>query len=216
MTRLPHESWQVTSLPDEKPYKVGPHCANPYCTRYADHVHHLWRRSFSVGDVSWVRLDFMDPPLVVGNLTGLCHACHDQVTRDIVDISWSISARAFFWNDADYTAALNPQPPRRGVTVDSPAADPPGDHGGTEVCPTCKRPKRKRVELPPGEKRRRKSWTVKVPDDNEDGAEVLDTLVDEIAERWGMDEFTSQLRRYHVLVPALVGVINNNISIEEG
>lgn len=213
MTKLPHESWNVVGV-DGPDYEVNKlRCANPFCERFPDHAHHLWRRSFIIGDVAWVELGFLDPPVTVQNKTGLCFACHDEVTQDVAAIEWQDGQ--FVWVQEGWAATpLDPQPGRLGVVDVNLTLDPHGDHGSDEVCPTCKRSRRKRVALPPGEKRKRKSWTVKVPDDAEDGADVLDTLVEEIADNWNM-QYESATGRYHVLVPALYAVIQNNIQIGE-
>jgi hypothetical protein len=212
MTKLPHESWAVTSANGPQ-YRVSTRCSNPFCFDHADHAHHIWRRSFVIGDVTWVSLDFEEPPVIVQNTTGLCFQCHDFITRDVTAIKWEDGL--FVWEQQGWASApLDPQPVRLDAVDVSLTLDPHGEHDDAEVCPTCKRSKRKKTVLPPGEKRKRKSWTVKVPDDAENGADVLDELVAIVADNWNM-QYESALGRYHVLVPVLYAVIQNDIQIGE-
>ena len=78
-----------------------------------------------------------------------------------------------------------------------------------ESCPFCgQTTKRRRAESStPGPARRRKSWTIKVPDDAEDGAEILDTLVDDLAPHLHIDPTATG--RYYVVLPSLVYVHQN-------
>jgi len=57
-----------------------------------------------------------------------------------------------------------------------------------------------------------------VPDDVEDGAEVLETLTIALAERLGFDDETSRLRRYHAVIVALVFATQNieELAMERG
>lgn len=71
-----------------------------------------------------------------------------------------------------------------------------------EVCPTCGHHKRKAVDrsvLKPGKLRPTKEWTILVPEDAEIGADLLDDWVEDFAIVFGMDHYTSRLKRYHVL-----------------
>src|SRR5262249_25087938 len=112
-------------------------------------------------------------------------------------------------------APLFPQPP----TPDSLAERTPGT-GESESCPFCGQEKRRRrpsASSPQG-RRRRKPWTVLAPDDSEDGAEVLDTLVDELAPLLGYHtDDAKRLRqlRYFVLVPTLVYAHHNRADLVE-
>lgn len=57
--------------------------------------------------------------------------------------------------------------------------------------------------------KRRKTWTVQVPNEaTEDGALVLDTLIEECADLFHRDMSQSNLR-YYVLAQALALVIQN-------
>jgi hypothetical protein len=199
-----------------KPYKVGPRCSAPNCDREAAHGHHIWSRSASgkKGGYYWVKAP---DGKVLGNLTGLCWSCHAQVEgQERAGHSRWIQYRdgIFVWGMVRPTAEhpnyltdfieigpLDPQPPAPDLLdVSQPDAESEPDR-----CAHCGQRKR-RVGLPagstPGAPRRRKSWIVKVPDDHEDGADVLDTLVDDLAPLLGIDPTASG--RYHVLIPVLV------------
>lgn len=217
MTKLPADDRLVIGLAgDEYPkYKVGPLCSVPTCSRLADHSHHIWRRSFVIGDKPWVKYP---DGTITGNLTGLCYQHHQCITENIDWISWNDWNHQYWYNFGDgsvtaaSTVALSPQPPIYGE-------DPPvEDHDGAEVihlhgpgsvekCPACHRamprPKEKMEE-----KRPRKAWTITVPvDKRENGADVLDTLLEECGKVFGHDETKST--RYFTLVQALALVVQH-------
>lgn len=78
----------------------------------------------------------------------------------------------------------------------------------TECCPTCSRP----LPRPKGEKREkprlRRSWTVNVPkDEQEDGADVLDTLLEECRKLFGHSSHANL--KYHTVVQALALVVQH-------
>lgn len=213
MTKLPAESWNVKGVATkEKAPKVGPRCANPACTRFADHAHHIWRRSFLGGDFAWVELPEGD---IICNLIGLCFGCHAQITENKAWIR--LRGESFHFVECDDEpedrGPLIPQPVR---LVKSPSPDNGDQFGGaiqlttdggevlhSEVvksagtdgeagflCPTCKRRKRApRKDLPPGEARRKVKFVFPVPQDGEeDGHEVLTVLIEECADVLGRGE----------------------------
>lgn len=211
MTLLPHDNWQVRGVKLREMVKVGPKCANPDCTHWADHGHHIWRRSFIGGDHAWVEL--WDGTIVC-NMTGLCWRCHHDITENRARIIYDDQDKhgpTFKWVDeAGRTMGpLRPQPGFRrlgAAGVDSPSSD-PGNPGSAEAmqltvdggevthasvvesedaaaCPTCGRAhKRKHKEkLPPGAPRKKTRWQISVPQDaEEDGVDVLATLTAEAA-----------------------------------
>jgi hypothetical protein len=193
-----------------EPYKVGPHCANPKCKRYADHAHHIFRRSMLGGNYAWVEVDGW----TTGNLTGLCAACHDDITGRVGGHKAAIRLedKTFIWCSlAAQTGKrfvfvpvgpLDPQPPTSETLTTERAL---GRDEESEHCPLCGHTTRRRRETPPSAatRRRRKSWTVSVPDDAENGAEILDTFVDEVALLLGAGEWSPRNRRYWALVHAL-------------
>jgi hypothetical protein len=221
VTLLPSDSWQIEGV-DGDTYQVGPACEAPGCKRWVDHQHHLWRRSFlgrpkREKDYRWVKLP---DGQVIRNVIALCWRHHEEVTGGpgghLVWIKWIPGTAQFEWlqrssldSEWEQVGTLSlPAPPDQVVP----------DGSGREAerrCPTCGRAQRKpEPERKPGPKRPRKSWTIKVPADHEDGAAILDELVEGCAEVFGMDEYTSKLRRYYVVERALVVVLQNRALIE--
>lgn len=203
MTKLPHPDWNVKPY-DGKPYRVGPYCSVPGCRRIAEHAHHIWRRSFTGRKgTPWVVL--WDGK-IVGNLTGLCVEHHDQVTGGLGGHEAAIvyDDGVFLWETKEWHAALDPQPPLGTPLEAAPAGQPEVSERSTErgVCPTCGKVTRPRQELPPGERRPKKTWSITVPvDERENGAEVIDTLLEHIAEKLGRAGHKSW--KYYSLVEAL-------------
>lgn len=201
---LPPTDPQVRSLSGPE-YTVGPRCS--HCGLYADHAHHIFRRSRQGGAADWVEIDGK----IVANKTALCWVCHNKVTGDVggygAAIRWDNGL--FVWCEVisrgnrivgyEPRRPLAPQPP----TPESLAATPrdSGDSGVPEsACPFCGQTKRRRPTVR-AFGRRRKSWRILVPDDAEDGAEILDTLVDDLGLVLGIEP--DGTGRYYVIVPAL-------------
>lgn len=215
MTLLGVESWDV-KLVTGPAYKVGPRCANPSCDHWADDAHHIVRRSHLGGkgeDRNWVVVD----GVTIANICGLCVPCHRDVTGMTGGHRAAIVLHDNRWwwyvvdPDGNYAikttklravGLLDPHPP----TLDE--AEHASQHDASEpgVCPTCGQARKRRVGAS-APARRRKTWVVNVPDDSEDGAEVLDTLIDDLALVLGYDPGPSA--RYFVLVPALVSAQMN-------
>ena len=191
-------------------YTVGPRCSNPNCNKIAEHAHHILRRSFLAGAYDWVEIDGW----IVGNKTGLCFACHNDVTGDIgghkTAIRIDTEHRVFQWclvaeanGEVNYIFAglLDPQPP----TPETLSSERATGHPESEACPLCGHKERaRRADIPVSTRRRaRKSWTVLVPDDDEEhGAAVLDALVESLAPLVPNAD-TSRTGRYYVLVPVM-------------
>lgn len=212
MTLLPAENRDVVGIdycPQFPKYKVGPICSVPSCSRLADHAHHIWRRSFISGDYGWVRLW---NGAVIQNLTGLCWHHHDQVTRNEAKIAYDEADGCFYWHDSNVYFKLAPHPNVWAANTDLVKTEVVTSYaapGSVEKCRTCKRrmphehdEKRKREPA-----RRRKTWTVTVPDDAEDGAAVLDTLISSLAETLGHDD--GENVRYFTLTHSLYLLIQN-------
>ena len=205
MTLPAVDTWNVVGLEGPK-YTVGPRCSNPQCSRIAEHAHHIVRRSALGGAYDWVSID----GYVVANKTGLCPQCHDGITGRIGGHTDAIRFvdNVFLWcsvhtdlhDTVEYleVGPLEPQPP----TPESLAERAPGLLEESDSCPFCGHKNRRRRGTSTHPRRRRKTWTVQVPNDEEDGAEVLDTLVDELAPLLGID--ATATGRYFVLVPTLV------------
>jgi hypothetical protein len=202
VTFLPLESWLVKARSDLKPYRVPARCAHPDCELMDVQAHHLWRRSFIGGDIRWVELP---DGRVVGNLVPLCWTHHKLITENQASIV--LCGDTFVWafrvNGEDHLhAPLTYQPPvGGGLETASDRKD--SEEPTADRCETCGHVKRRhKVELPPGERRPRASWTIAVPKDHrEDGAYVLDSLLEEAAKILERDEHTSW--RYYTAVEAL-------------
>lgn len=210
MTLLPHENRDVRGLegPEFPAYKVGPVCCAPGCSRYADHPHHLWRRSALGGAFSWVELW---DHTIVGNVVPLCARCHQDVTEGRVWMRYEEDGKKVVWDDnsVKFPAAIFPQPPRMGATL-TPAEKPFLGPASRVMCPGCGRalPHESDEKKPRDMSRRRKTWVVSVPDDaREDGALVLDTLLDECRDLFQHGEDRNV--RYFTLVQALALVVQN-------
>jgi hypothetical protein len=210
-------------VPAEGPtYKVGPRCANPFCARFAEHAHHMFRRSLMKGDVRWVKLPTGE---TFQNLVGLCPDCHDRVTgrigghKNAIRILPHEDGRSRFWWCAchgpehaieyELLAPIDPQPEVLSPGVEQPDASASPE---PDSCPTCGQPRRRRsspqVQSGEGrERRRRKSWTLLVPDDEEDGAAALDSLVEALAPVFHVEP--DRGGRYYVVMPALVHALND-------
>ena len=63
--------------------------------------------------------------------------------------------------------------------------------------------------IAPGEARKTGVWSLKVPEDAEIGAEILDGWADDLAVVLGFDDASSRLRRYHAVATALAWTIQN-------
>jgi len=195
-------------------YKVSPVCCVPACRRRSEHAHHIWPRSaLRRQPQNWVRLPSGQ---VIGNLAGLCVQHHLDVTGDTGGHrAWmrlDEETEALWWRerapeDGQWidVGPLVPQPPRAGERL-AEAVE------GAYVCPTCGHVHKPEVHEPT-KPRPTASWTVTVPKDAEVGTAVLDVLIDELALILGAEEWTSRLKRYHVLVPVLYWAVQNRTQL---
>lgn len=194
------------------PYKVGPKCSNPSCGNWADHAHHLVRRSQLAGDYQWVKID----GVLYANLTGLCVRCHDEITGRVGGHRAAIRLvdGVFYWSGLQQKgdeivylplAPLDPQPPSPDSLTQRASTH---EEHGSEFCPYCGQTKRRRQEpQASGSGRRRKSWTVLAPDDQEDGVAVLETLAAELAPVMGIEP--NRTGRYYIVAGALYYAVQN-------
>jgi len=205
VTLAPVENWYLAKGVEGPKYTVGPRCANPECEHFADHAHHIFRRSMLAGDFHWVEVDGK----TFGNLTGLCWRCHDKVTGNVgghqARIWLELERGLFLWQRYSphgntvfqNVGPLDPQPPTSLVSNGESSAQ------ESEHCPFCGQTRRRRGTAGPKPRRRRKTWNVSVPDDAEDGADILDTFVDDIALILGAGDWHERNRRYWALIHAL-------------
>jgi hypothetical protein len=84
---------------------------------------------------------------------------------------------------------------------------------GPEECPTCGRSKHSPKKKEGRPARKRKTWTVHVPADEEDGAQVMDDLVEGIVAAFDLQIDGGALTRYHALARAGAFVLVNASAI---
>lgn len=200
MTRLPIDAFKIEPLRGEEypSYKVAALCALDGCSSLNVSVHHITRRSWTIGPVSWVRLG----DKVIGNLMPLCFTHHNEITDNKARIVWDEEQERYRWEQDESYRELA-QPPSLAFAKAVEHADPPPS---TDKCPTCLR------RLPMAsqgheEKRPRKTWTITVPADaREIGADVLDTLLESarlVLDEHGLSYGHERNVRYFVLSTTL-------------
>jgi hypothetical protein len=212
------DSWEIEPVKGA-PYRVNTICANPRHKAMAEHGHHLVRRSQIIGDQWWIRLP---DEIVIGNVVGLCAPCHALVTGQGgrggghgAAIRWIDNA--LWWCDVQtgsMTGAISYRPvgPLSFQTPHGDDATILGLDVGPEECPTCGRSKHSPKKGPKKTARKRKTWTVQVPADEEDGAQVLDEIVDGVSAAFDLTE-GGALTRYHALTRAGAFVLQNQSAI---
>jgi hypothetical protein len=204
VTFLPVERRDVIGLKGPK-YKVAAYCCNPRCSLFSQQAHHMWRRSEIIANYDWVEVDGW----IVAGKVPVCLNCHHNLTVNRESIQLDETERLFYWcivtgskttGDLKHNriGLIEPQPPTPEALA---ALDAPDQPGSEEGCPFCGQLKRRRSQ---GRAlRRRKSWTVKVPDEEiEDGAAVLDAMIENLAP-FVPNADASATGRYYVLVPVL-------------
>lgn len=129
----------------------------------------------------WVRLP---DGRVTGNCVGLCDKHHAEITVNFAKIEWHDGGWFNWVTEIISGMRLQWQPP---LATDSFIVAHDHHEHHTNECPTCHRalPKPK-IESKEEAPRIRRTWSITVPKDNlEDGAETLDTLLEEIREEMG-------------------------------
>src|SRR5882672_5400132 len=186
----------------------------PFCSRLAEHAHHIVRRSQLAGDYAWIEVE----GLVLPNLAGLCVAHHDEITGSVGGHKAAVRLieGKWWWCRLSPSAsplpvsALDPQPP----TPEELAPQAAGHTQESDTCPFCGQARRRRPLPRAGGRRRRKSWTIQVPDDlAEDGAELLDVLIDDLALVIGVEP--NATGRYYVVLPTLYLAVQNKQAFVE-
>lgn len=197
-------------------YKVGPKCCNPGCNRWAEHPHHIFARSDKRlgGPFDWVEIK----GAAYQNKVGICPPCHNAISGEIGGYKAAIKILGgdydwtWWWCEIDHDridgvpgeamiskpiAPIEPQP----MTPEAFATSRVPPSSESETCPTCGHVKQRVRPTVVGSGRARKSWTIKVPDDAENGAEILDTLVDDLAVLLGIE--ANQTGRYYIVLPCV-------------
>jgi hypothetical protein len=186
MTFLPAPSRQVEGAPGPQ-IAPGYTCAMPACLLRAQERHHLWRRSALGGAYDWV---LVNEDALVRNVADLCRKHHQDITENRAWIRLIDNQLVWCTLDLqDNWIAVAP------LTFDV----------NTDViCEHCgQAKKRPKLGGDQAKKRRSKTLSISVPDDKEDGAAVLDTLVESICDDLGY-QGTKGLARYHALTAAAV------------
>lgn len=202
MTPLrPLETARVRGVASTR-YPLNQICSMPECDQPAVDPHHIWPRSLISGDSWFVEVVEGDEAAVfkanspsetaLPHVTGLCRAHHDDVEAHRTWIK--LEDGEFVWYDREMShdgsevydhwlplGSLSPQP---------------GSREG--------KPKRKKFK---GEKpRNRVSKSIRVPkDEQEDGVEILETLIDLAAEKRGKPDVPP----YYTLVDSLHFFVTN-------
>ena len=197
-----------------KPVALSNWCVAPGCLSIAQQRHHLWPRSYLRGQpFEWVSVAGKTMP----NSVGLCVTHHAQVSSPIgghqAKIVYSLELELFEWwtsvgtDDWMYVGLLRDQ---KLVEPEPEAKRVRREEG---LCPTCGRatPHEKRRTQDGLPKRPAKTWTLLVPDDAENGADVLDTLIEDLAVLMELDVHSQRLLRYHVLAPVLIWVTMHKV-----
>lgn len=205
MTLSPFESRNVEGMAgDAYPaFTVGPVCCHPTCSKYADAAHHLVRRSQLAGAFHWVKLE---DGTILGNVVPVCHSHHLELTDNQSKIAWLAGEFVWIGNTGEICGAIS-QPPIHGKPHTGRVTSHSNGPASQPTCETCGRTLPHKHEGPREPARRRKSWTVTVPGDAEDGALVLDVLVDECRKIFGHGE--EKNLRYITLCQALALVLEN-------
>lgn len=200
MTRSPLRSPEIKGVEGE-PYELNALCAAPGCRQPSEDPHHLFRRTALGGPFWWVELT---PGLTTGNVVGLCRKHHDMITTDAAWITFEDDI--YTWSTLfDASVMLDAQPPRladSGLKIQPEKSE--SVLNGT--CPTCLRPlPHKHPKREPA--RIRRTWSLTVPkDERENGAEMLDTLLEEARKelaRAGLPYGNEEAAKYFVLSSSL-------------
>lgn len=219
MTLRPHPNHDVQGLEGEEwPQRaVGPLCCVPGCSRFADHPHHLWRRSALGGPFPWVRLW---DGRTVSNVVGICWRHHDRITEDLDRISLEEDGTFVYRDERNLVLGpIKPQPPQLGADG---TVGPQESLSQDDRCPTCNtRLRSPRDDTgPPEPRRNRSSWTISVPkDEREDGAETLDVLLESarmVMDDRGLSYGPERKVRFYVLSAALGLFVLHADTILEG
>ncbi|MCR4340080.1 MAG: HNH endonuclease [Gemmatimonadaceae bacterium] len=140
-------------------------------------MHHLVNRSQRGDDVP-------------GNLVPLCLDCHRSITSRLA--GWEIVAGAIRCSLTPLELAYcTAKKSRAWLERMYPAGD-------VTLCSRCKRPAK--AQGPREAPRKRKRWVISVPDDAEDGADLLDTLIESARQDLGRADGTPA---YFTLVDCL-------------
>lgn len=199
MTFLPLDDRNVVGVEGPKP-QLGPLCAHPFCNRPWEEKHHLWRRSFLAGAFDWVRLP---DGQVVCNVVGLCLIHHGMITVNDARITYVPQTGLLMWHSPGAEGRLDGQ----GDWHDVSSKGHDYSSHDSSICPTCHQRVKPKIENKPEERKPRGSWSITVPKDvREDGADVLDSLLENARislDLAGISYGPERKVRYYVLAASL-------------
>lgn len=171
-------------------YELNVVCSHPECTEPVGGKHHIWPKGMLKGDYWWVEIDHQPDMadtavIVVPNVTGLCGSGttghHGDVESHAAWIKYEDGVFVWYdrmpertpdnsWSPWQKLGPLNPQP------------------GQVEG-----KPKRKWLK---GEQRRkRRTISLRVPQDNEDGGKVWDETLERVKEALVEDELFESVEK---------------------
>ncbi len=205
MTALkPIENRRVIGVASER-YPLNGLCAHPECGEAATDPHHIFPRS-QIGNDSWF-VAFDVPPGIIYNpmpegttiphVTGLCRGHHDAVENHDAWIRLEEDG-VFVWYDQRELGRIErlPEGDREATEWAALAALDPQPCSGEK--------RKKPVKRFTGEARRtRRTISIKVPDDWEDGGLVYDETLLEVKERLVQMELFAEDQK----IPAFEAII---------
>lgn len=181
MTLAPIENRNVRGVPAER-YPLNTQCSNPECDNATDDPHHIFRRSAIGNDSYFVEIEYSETPTpevpsgtrveVMPHVTGLCRECHEKVTDHRYWIK--LEGDVFVLYERVVNApwdGMGEDDERRWRNVGPLDPQP----GGREKSRKAKR-KRKQGD----ERRKRKTISLRVPDDTEDGGAIWDETLERV------------------------------------
>jgi hypothetical protein len=184
----------LLQVPDQEgltPYSWRGTCRVPGCRRPATDPHHIVSRGRIGFPARYIMLDGQ----LVPNVAGLCAFHHNRITIGESLICWILRRWHYRSPERDGPDPLLPL----------------GNEGciratGARYCPVCGRPP---VPRDPYKHtaRPRRPVTIRVPDDAENGAEILASLVEQVGERIGLHDPTSPGAAYYAISAALSACI---------
>jgi hypothetical protein len=188
----------LLEIPDQhglSPYSWRGVCRIPDCRRSASDPHHAVPRGRLGFPARYVLLDGQ----LVPNVVGVCAFHHHRLT---------VGESLLLWRGGRWCY----QSPERDAPT---PLLPIGNEGciratGGRYCPVCGRPP---VPRDPyrrnGERRPRTAYTIQVPADHEDGADVINTLTEQVGTMLGLNNPASPSAAYYAMAAALAVTIQN-------
>lgn len=212
MTALkPTENRRVRAVAAEQ-YELNAVCAHPECAEPTADPHHAFPRS-QIKGTSWF-VEIMTDVLkegqaspevkIIPHVVGLCGSGTTGHHGDVEEHRAWIKLEDGVWNWYDFVADRDGKfkPPFGEWVLVGPLNPQPGQQVG--------KPKRKRFK---GEQRRkRRTISIRVPDDTENGGEIWDETLDEVREaliEMELYDETDKIPAYEAIIAALRDWLNS-------